>query len=63
MRARADHKTLLQLEKDVDQLVAKIKAEVPVEESKALLAEIAVSPHGNTPSQLRCTGSETTSRL
>ena len=40
--ARADHKTLLQLEKEVDILVARFKAEMPVEECKALLAELAV---------------------
>ena len=43
MLSHADHKTLLQLEKEVDMLVARIKAEMPIEECKALLAELAVS--------------------
>ncbi len=40
---RADHKMLLQLEKEVDTLVTRIKAEMPIEECQALLAELSVS--------------------
>ena len=50
--ARADHKTLLQLEKEVDTLVALIKAEMPVEESKALLADISVSVRAHLASSV-----------
>ena len=40
--AGADHRALLQLEKEVDILMAQIKAEAPVGESKVLLHDIAV---------------------
>ena len=42
---RADHKTLMELEKEVDLLVAQLKADSPVQQSKALLADIVVSAH------------------
>ena len=43
--ACADHRALLQLEKEVDILMAQVKAEAPVAESKALLHDIAVTTH------------------
>ena len=42
-REIADHKTLLVMEKEVDGLVAKIEAGAPVDATKTLLADIAVS--------------------
>ncbi len=44
--AHADHKTILQLESDVDMLMARLAAQKPLEESTALLADVAVRAHG-----------------
>ena len=45
--AYADHKIILQLEKDVDVLMARLTAEMPIETSKALLADVTVSTHSH----------------